>query len=134
MNAWAGRLGEGEMAKTGRKLGAWTLGSAFLSIAMIHLAPSPVNAAPVSSRQAACQVVKSVIHQRLSPATSIRLFCDIIPADSGLAGFYVLSVHSGRQCDGICSSNMGWFAVEKASGKIFEWDVGEWKLGPRVKG
>jgi len=28
---------------------------------------------------------------------------------------------------------MGWFAVQKATGRVFEWDVAEQKLGLPVK-
>ena len=47
--------------------------------------------------------------------------------------YYVLALHSRRDCDGICSTNMGWFAVEKATGRVFNWDVAEWKLGPPIE-
>jgi hypothetical protein len=33
----------------------------------------------------------------------------------------------------MCGSTLiGWYAVEKASGRVFEWHVGEWKLGPPI--
>jgi hypothetical protein len=28
---------------------------------------------------------------------------------------------------------MGWFAVQKATGRVFEWDVAELRLGPPVR-
>jgi hypothetical protein len=67
-------------------------------------------------------------HWHISPSTIA--FCD--HADSP-PGYYVLALHSNRHCEGICSTNMGWFAVQKASGRIFEWDVGEQKLGSPIK-
>jgi hypothetical protein len=60
---------------------------------------------------------------------SIIAFCDVIPEGSSPVGYYVFALHSKRACEGICSSNMGWFAVQKTTGRIFEWDV-EGKLGP----
>jgi hypothetical protein len=27
---------------------------------------------------------------------------------------------------------MGWFAVEKETGRVFEWDMAEEKLGPSI--
>ena len=64
---------------------------------------------------------------------SIFAFCDLIDAVGSPKGFYVLALHSNRQCDGICSTNMGWFAVEKKTGRVFEWDVAEMELGKPIK-
>ncbi len=60
-------------------------------------------------------------------------FCDLVAPDSSPSGYYVLALHSTRKCDGICSTHMGWFAVQKATGRVFEWDMVEDKLGLPVK-
>jgi hypothetical protein len=91
-----------------------------------------MNAAPVKTEETACVFVKDrVSAQRHFPVSAIA-FCDIIPAESSPRDYYVLALHSRRDCDGICSTNMGWFAVQKATGRVFEWDVAEDKLGPPV--
>jgi hypothetical protein len=59
-------------------------------------------------------------------------FCDIISREDSPAGFYILALHSNRRCDGICSTNLGWFAVQRATGRLFEWDVAEQRLGPSL--
>ena len=108
--------------------------TAFSNIAALLLAmgllPStgPLDAAPVRTAKAACERVKT----RLSAVERFPV-CDPIGAADSPKGFYVLSLHSNRHCDGICSTNMGWFAVEKRTGRVFEWDVAEMKLGPPVK-
>jgi hypothetical protein len=56
-------------------------------------------------------------------------FCDHVVADANPSGFYVLALHSTRRCEGICSTNMGWFAVERSTGRVFAWDVGEQQVG-----
>jgi hypothetical protein len=90
----------------------------------------PANAAPVKSAQAACSLIKVHYHRRYGFPLRRMAFCDIISRASSPAGLYVMALHSNRRCDGICSSNLGWFAVRKASEQVFEWDVGEQKLGP----
>jgi hypothetical protein len=90
---------------------------------------TPVNAAPVRTPKAACERVKTRVSEVRHFAVSAVAFCDMIgPADSP-KGFYVLSLHSNRRCEGICSTNMGWFAVGKRTGRVFEWDIAEMRLG-----
>ena len=87
---------------------------------------------PVRTERAACELVKArVVAVRLFPLSRIG-FCDVIPRESSPRRFYVLALHSNRQCDGICSTNMGWFAVHRATGRVFEWDVAEDRLGPPI--
>ena len=84
---------------------------------------------PVTDADRACAAAKASLARRSNVAESVIVFCDVIPADSGPGEYFVMTLHSNRQCDGICSTNMGWFAVRKATGEVFEWDVADWKLG-----
>jgi hypothetical protein len=102
----------------------------------VGLLPStaPLDAAPVRTVKAACERVKTRVSAVERFPLSIIAFCDIIGAADSPRGFYVLALHSNRHCDGICgSTNMGWFAVEKRTGRVFEWDVAEMKLGHPIK-
>lgn len=92
----------------------------------------PLNAAPVRTEKAACDRVKTRISTIRHFPVSVVAFCDTIGAGDSPKGFYVLALHSNRRCDGICSTNMGWFAVQKGTGRVFEWDVAEMKLGRPV--
>lgn len=84
----------------------------------------------VSSEPEACERVKASF---ADPAARARITaCDHVMPDTNPPGFYVMSVQSDRQCDGICSRNMGWFAVRRSTGEVFEWDVAEMTLGRRV--
>lgn len=91
------------------------------------------NAAAVKTAKAACDVVKAKVSASGHFPISVIAFCDMIVESESPKAYYVLALHSTRQCEGICSTNMGWFAVQKATGRVFEWDVAEEKLGPSVK-
>jgi hypothetical protein len=100
---------------------AWALGT-MLAMTSVPLSAAPERSKRVNTADVACQIVKSRIsttrHFRQSDIAS----CDIIPDASTPEGYYLLSLHSRRHCNGICSTNMGWFAVEKKTGRVFEWD------------
>jgi len=87
----------------------------------------------VRTANAACERVKAFYSALEHFPVSVVAFCETIgPADSP-KGFYVLALHSNRRCHGLCSTNMGWFAVEKRTGRVFEWDVADMKLGKPIK-
>jgi hypothetical protein len=92
------------------------------------------NRDPVVSSEGACSLASVVVSNRLGIARSRIAGCDVIPADQTPNEFYVLAVHSDRRCEDMCSTNLGWFAVHKESGRVFDWDVAEWKLGAPVIG
>lgn len=91
------------------------------------------NTAAVKTAKIACDVVKAQVSASRHFPVSAVAFCDILPEGSSAKAYYVLALHSRRQCQGICSTNMGWFAVQKSTGRVFEWDDAEEKLGPPVK-
>ena len=57
----------------------------------------------------------------------------MIAEEDSPRGYYVMALHSRRECDGICSTNMGWFAIRRSSGRVFEWDVADMKIGKPLK-
>jgi hypothetical protein len=93
---------------------------------------APLNAAPVRTEKAACDRVKTRIAAIRHFPVSAVAFCDTIGAADSPKGFYILALHSNRHCEGICSTNMGWFAVHKRTGRVFEWDTAEMRLGRRI--
>ncbi len=107
---------------------------ALLLLAVASLSACATGAESVRSERGACEAVKARVTAVRDVPGGVIGFCDIIPADSSPADFYVITLHSNRICEGICSTNMGTYAVHKATGRIFEWDVGEWQLGPPVVG
>ena len=102
-------------------------------MALVVADPAPVAAAPVRTAKAACALVKARVSARDQFPVSAIAFCDMIPEASVPKEFYVLALHGKRSdCEGICSTNMGWFAVQKSTGRVFEWDMAEDKLGRAV--
>jgi hypothetical protein len=59
-------------------------------------------------------------------------FCDF--STLGDKQWYVIALRSNRQCEGICSNLMGWYAVGRRSGSIHGYDMAELKVGAEVKG
>jgi hypothetical protein len=45
--------------------------------------------------------------------------------------YAIIGLHSDRQCGYICSSLAGWFAVDRRTGVIYDWDVAEMRLGEK---
>ena len=102
-----------------------------LIVVALMLAAEPAPQ-PVRTEEAACERVKTrFVAVRRFPRSRIA-FCDVISRADSPRGFYVLALHSNRRCDGICSTNLGWFAVDRATGRVFEWDVAENRLGPPI--
>ena len=87
----------------------------------------------MSEKQACELAMDRVANSRLLLGASAA-FCDHVAAETNPTGYYVLSLHSGRDCDGICSTNLGWFAVQKSTGEVFNWNVAESKLGSPIAG
>jgi hypothetical protein len=99
---------------------------------------APAVAATVTTEKAACHVAKARVAVRGHFPVSAIAFCDFIVSDAQPKGFYVLGLHGKRDdCGGeVCGSTlMGWFAVQKATGRVFEWDFTDFpgKLGEPVK-
>lgn len=88
---------------------------------------------PVSSAEAACVVATARVTAQRRLPTSHVAFCDDIPETDGRDGYYVMALRA-RCPEELCgSTNMGWFAVQKATGEVFEVDdVSDWTLGRRV--
>jgi len=90
--------------------------------------------AAVASAEAACTVTTA----RVTAARGLTLdhvaMCDHIREGGTPEGYYVLGLRAHCR-EALCGSTlMGWFAVETATGAVFEWDVVEWRPGPEVDG
>lgn len=92
------------------------------------------SAIDVTHEHKACVVTKKRVSQTLKltagPISEWR--CDFILPEFQPQDFYVLGLH-GSPCtsdpDTICSNLIGWFAVRKKDGKVYQWDVAEFRLG-----
>jgi hypothetical protein len=111
------------------------IASASLLAASLLQSP-PVVAAPANREEATCNLTKARVAARGHFPVSAITFCDVTVSDRRPQGFYVLGLHGKRDDCGadVCGSTlMGWFAVEKATGRVFEWDMVEDRLGQPVK-
>ena len=87
----------------------------------------------VGSAEAACVVATAQVTAQNGLPTSHVSFCDHIAEADGPAGYYVMALRAHCSEELCGSTNMGWFAVQKATGDVFEVDdVTDWKLGRRV--
>ena len=88
---------------------------------------------PVASAEAACALATArVTSERHLPVSHVAYCDDIAEADSPV-GYYVTALRAYCKEELCGSTNMGWFAVNKATGEVFEVvDVSDWKLGRRV--
>ena len=109
------------------------IASVWLLAASLLQSPAPAAAAPVTTDEAACDLTKTRVAERDHFPVSVVAFCDVAVSDRESKDYYVLALHSARKCEGICSTHMGWYAVEKATGQVFEWDMVEDKLGQPVQ-
>ncbi len=90
--------------------------------------------AAVTSAGAACTVATA----RVTAARGLPLghvaSCDPVRAEDSPAGYHVLGLRAVCNQDLCGSTLMGWFAVETATGAVFEWDVAESRIGAGVGG
>ncbi|MDQ8030194.1 MAG: hypothetical protein REJ23_15815 [Brevundimonas sp.] len=93
----------------------------------------PSDDAAVSSAGDACaKATAMVTGQRGLPIRHVA-YCDQIDEADGRPGYYVMGLRAHCFEDLCGSTLMGWFAVEKVTGNVFEVDdVAEWTLGQRV--
>ncbi len=86
-----------------------------------------------SNDEQACRLVKErVVAVHRYPQSRLA-FCDPSISADNPPDYFVLALHSNRRCDGICSTNLGWFAVRKSTGEVFDWDVAESRLAGPVR-
>jgi hypothetical protein len=110
---------------------AMTAASTMLLAFALFWCADPTNSAPVKTSKGACAVAKARVSAERHFPISVVAFCDQVDPAQSPKGYYVLALHGKRSnCRGNCgSTNMGWFAIRKADGRVFEWNVSDWKIG-----
>lgn len=97
----------------------------------LGLAPS-ANAGQVRTGRAACTVAKVRVAASLHRPLSRIPYCETLTAVDSPRGFYIVGLR-GRCRQEICGSTLiGWYAVQKRTGRVFSWDVGGWRLGAPI--
>jgi hypothetical protein len=72
------------------------------------------------------------VHDGVPPtALDKTWFCDIAkdPYNENPLDWWVIGLRSSRQCHGICSNLRGWFAVNRLTNEVREFDIGERAVG-----
>ena len=99
---------------------------------------APCHAGPpaaILTQQDACSLLKKRIAKlenllESGPAAAGGWFCDFSTSEDNQ--WYVIALRSNRQCEGICSNLMGWYAVNRSSGSVHRYDVAELRVGAEV--
>jgi hypothetical protein len=94
--------------------------------------PSCAKSHPVPDVQAACTVATARITALRHLPISHVAYCEGSQSADNLQAYYIVGLH-GRCLEEVCGSTlMGWFAVRKSDGNVFEYNVGESKVGRSV--
>lgn len=112
------------------------LNKVLLACLVAILAQSACAASPTDSVKTKKQACKAV-QKRVAAESGLSLtgpkgmgwFCDHTDNDGK---WFVLGLRSNRKCEGICSNLMGWYAVNKVTGKVHEYNVTEMEVGPEM--
>ncbi len=87
---------------------------------------------PVESIEAACASASSRVTALRHLPVSHVVQCEGLESSDEPSGYQIVGLH-GPCVEEICGSTlMGWFAVRKENGDVFEYDVAESKLGRAV--
>lgn len=96
---------------------------------------SAAESAPLSGPQACSALMKRMGSHDGVPTADLEKtwFCDITEDDDNLhPQWWLIGLRSSRQCDGICSNLRGWFAVNRKSGEVREWDMENFTVGTPI--
>jgi hypothetical protein len=91
----------------------------------------PVNAASVSSDDEMCELAKDAVSAEGLYDKTIMAGCDGGVSEE-MSDYYILRLNSHCQEDVCGSVLLGWYAVEKDTGRVFVWNVADWSLGDEV--
>ncbi len=97
--------------------------SLMLCLTMEFLLPVQARAAAPMLPDAACTIVRKAVAKRdnlpESGPPGLGWFCDITPAKD--ARLFVVALRTNRPTP--YDNLVGWYAVDRASGVLFKWDV-----------
>lgn len=95
--------------------------------------PAGAEAAQVTTPQAACALAtERVTKLRGLPASHVAT-CDGAAEEADANGYFILALLAHCR-EALCgSTNMGWFAIRKSDGDLFDWDVAGWRPGALVR-
>ena len=109
-----------------------------ISIISTVLMVAPVSSAqqaPLSEQRACTRLMKRMgTHDGEAPENLRQTwFCDVTTTNYDHPDWIVIGLRSFRECDGFCSNLRGWFAVNRKTGEVREWNVGDWTIGDPIR-
>ena len=90
------------------------------------------------SSASACRRLKATVAERQSPRYGINEYHCELAKGEGHGRYFVFALRSnhpappGAPLDWAGSSLVGWFAVSRANGAVFEWDLAAVAPGPKL--
>jgi len=106
-------------------------------LALVPCVPALASAYAISSASA-CSRLKAAVAQRQSPRHGINEYRCELEADEGNGRYFVFALRSnypappGASPNWVGSSLVGWFAVSRSTGALFNWDVATLALGKKL--
>lgn len=108
-------------------------------LAPILLAPILANcgrtedAQSIASDDRVCELVKRAVAKRGDYREAQIAGCDRSAPNEDFKGYAVVRLNAYCR-EEICGSVLlGWYAVQLGSGRVFEWNVADWQLGPEIR-
>ena len=106
-------------------------------LAPVLCAPDLASASAISS-SSACGLLKAAVAQSQSPRHGINEYRCELEADEGNGRYFVFALRTnypappGAGPNWVGSSLVGWFAVSRSTGMVFNWDVSALALGQKL--
>lgn len=108
--------------------------AAVLILAISLPVPGCARPEPVAGAEAACALATARVTAEWGLPVSHVAMCDHSTEENGRPGYYIMALRAHCREELCGSTLMGWYAVQKATGEVFEVDVTDWSLGRRVDG
>jgi len=87
------------------------------------------------NKDTACSILKKRIAKLDSLPESgpvgMGWYCDFATFED--KRWFVIALRSNRQCEGICSNLMGWFAIDRRTGSVHDFDVANLEVGTELR-
>ena len=105
-----------------------------IAVVAWDIAPRSHAQTPVTEEVACARVQKHVAARAGLPSEdpiSSGWYCEFVSYDQ--KEWFVVALRSSRECESPCSNLMGWFAINRETEALHEFDVGEYRVGRELK-
>jgi hypothetical protein len=109
--------------------------STLLGIAVLLAPLQALPAQPPLTQSKACAVLKTRVSKvdgiPENGPIGVGWFCDFSRLSD--RQWFVVALRSNRQCEGICSNLMGWYAVNRGTGAVHQYDAADLRVGAKLE-